>query len=105
MYLATCNLLDNRDRIGDKRTMPRQSTASADFERPILSVDIVLFTLCAGKLAVALTPRGVEPFRGETALPGGYVRVDEDPDAESTVRRVLRDKAGLEDIYVEQLRT
>ena len=85
--------------------MPRQAPASTDFERPILSVDVVLLTLSGGKLAVALTPRAVEPFRGQTALPGGYVHVNEDADAESTVRRVLRDKAGLEDIYVEQLRT
>lgn len=79
--------------------------AKPDHERPILSIDVVLLTLRAGELTVALAPRPVEPFRGELALPGGYVRVDEDADAAATVSRVLRDKAGLEQVYVEQLMT
>lgn len=85
--------------------MPKPVTAIAGFERPILSVDVVLFTLRERDLMVALTPRAVDPFLGALALPGGYVRVNEDTDAQATVARVLREKAGLEDVYVEQLMT
>jgi ADP-ribose pyrophosphatase YjhB (NUDIX family) len=83
----------------------KRPTEKADFERPILSVDVVLLTLRDGELVVALAPRAVEPFVGELALPGGYVRVNEDADAAATVSRVLRDKAGLQNVYAEQLMT
>lgn len=84
--------------------MPKPSP-SLEFERPILTVDVVLLTLRGGELMVALAPRDVEPFRGELALPGGFVHVDEDADAEAAVRRVLKEKAGLASIYAEQLLT
>lgn len=85
--------------------MTRRSTTDKEFQRPILTVDVVLLTLQHDRLMVALAPRASEPFEGEPALLGGYVRVEEDMDAESTVARVLKEKAGLEDVYVEQLRT
>lgn len=85
--------------------MPRKRSSDVEFERPILTVDIVLLTLKDGQLVVGLATRAVEPFKGELALLGGYVRVPDDADAEATVARVLRDKAGLKDVYAEQLRT
>ena len=85
--------------------MPTQRMSDAGFERPIVTVDVVLLTLQDDRLVVALAPRSSPPFAGAPALIGGYVRVDEDSHAEATVARVLRDKAGLDDVYVEQLRT
>ena len=85
--------------------VPAQSSREADFERPIVTVDMVLLTLVEGRLMVVLAPRAIEPFKGEPALIGGYVRVNSDEDAEATVARVLSDKAGLKGVYVEQLRT
>lgn len=70
-----------------------------------MTVDIVLLTLAETGLKVVLAPRGAEPYKGEPALLGGYVRANEDADAEATVARVLHQKAGLQDVYVEQLRT
>jgi len=75
------------------------------YERPIVTVDIVLMTIREGRLAVALIERETEPFNGVAALIGGYIRTDEDADAEAAVRRILRTKAGLEGFYFEQLRT
>lgn len=76
-----------------------------DFERPILTVDLTLFTIRQGRLGVALQRRDKAPFEGRQALIGGYVHVDEDADTQATAARVLRTKAGLEGIFLEQLMT
>lgn len=75
------------------------------FEKPILTVDIVPLTLHADRLCVLRAVRDREPFAGEAALIGGYVHVDEDAHLGATARRVLADKAGLRELYVEQLST
>ncbi len=76
-----------------------------DYSRPIVTVDIVLLTIFEGQLAAMLLAREAEPFKGQPALIGGYVHVDEDADAEAAVRRILKAKAGLEGLFFEQLQT
>lgn len=76
-----------------------------DYEKPDASVDCVLFTLAAEGLRVLLLPRDREPYEGRAALVGGYVRPRTDRTLDDTVRRVLRDKAGVEGVYLEQLGT
>ncbi|MFC7385444.1 NUDIX domain-containing protein [Sphaerisporangium rhizosphaerae] len=46
-----------------------------------VTVDLVIFTLGRNDLQVLLIERGKEPFEGEMALPGGFVRVGEGLDA------------------------
>ena len=75
------------------------------YQQPILTVDVALLTLRNGQLMAALIPRTGAPFEGAPALVGGYVHVDEDRDADATVERVLANKAGLKNVYAEQLRT
>jgi ADP-ribose pyrophosphatase YjhB (NUDIX family) len=77
----------------------------APFEKPILTVDIVPLTLCDDRLCVLRAVRKNEPFAGRAALIGGYVHVDKDAHLGATARRVLAAKAGLSDLYVEQLST
>lgn len=72
---------------------------------PIATVDVALFTLRHGALSVVLTRREAEPHKGQLALPGGFVHVDEDADATATARRVLKQKANLAAPYLEQLYT
>jgi 8-oxo-dGTP diphosphatase len=75
----------------------------ASYPRPSLAVDVVLFTVLAGELWVLLVKRPEPPSQGQHVLPGGFVRLSESLD--EAAARVLREKAGLEDIFIEQLYT
>ncbi|MDO9440310.1 MAG: NUDIX domain-containing protein [Beijerinckiaceae bacterium] len=73
----------------------------ADFPPLAVTVDLVLMTVHEERLAVLLQHRSEAPHKGEWALPGGFVRIDESLDA--AARRILVDKAGLGDAWLEQL--
>ncbi|RDU99669.1 NUDIX hydrolase [Trinickia dinghuensis] len=75
------------------------------YEKPDVSVDVVLLTLAEKGLKVALHRRAKEPYPGSLALPGGYIHADEDDSLEDAARRTLQDKTGLAPRYLEQLRT
>ena len=76
---------------------------SYEYPRPALTVDAVVFGLAGTALEVLLIRRGLEPFAGLWALPGGFVHAGESP--ETAVRRELREETGLVDVYLEQLAT
>jgi 8-oxo-dGTP diphosphatase len=73
------------------------------YPRAALTVDCVVFGFDEADLKVLLIERGLEPFRGRWALPGGFVRVDEPLDA--AARRELQEEAGLDNVFLEQLYT
>jgi 8-oxo-dGTP diphosphatase len=75
------------------------------YERPSVTVDIVIFTLRQGELQVLLVQRKHWPYQGMWAIPGGFVRMDES--LEDAARRELSEETGLDDpdIYLEQLYT
>jgi 8-oxo-dGTP diphosphatase len=73
------------------------------YPRAALTVDCVVFGLDESDLKVLLIERGLEPFKGRWALPGGFVRVDETLD--EAARRELAEEAGLTDVFLEQLYT
>ncbi|TXN10660.1 NUDIX hydrolase, partial [Methylobacterium sp. WL122] len=72
------------------------------FERPALTVDLVLLGLSDGHPAVLLIERAEHPHAGRWALPGSFVRPDETLDGAAA--RVLRDKAGFDAIEAERTR-
>jgi 8-oxo-dGTP diphosphatase len=82
-----------------------QSIMNRELIRPILTIDVVLFTLRAGRLHVVLHRRPHAPHAGRLALIGGYVRPQEDATTFEAAARVLRDKAGLAARLMEQLMT
>ena len=73
------------------------------YPQPSVTVDIVIFSIKDGDLRVLLVERGVEPYKGQWALPGGFVRVDES--LEAAAARELDEEAGVKDVYLEQLYT
>lgn len=73
--------------------------------RPILTVDVVLFTLHEGRIQVVLLERDKQPYRGRLALVGGYVRAEEDQSTSAAASRLLRGKTGLTARLLEQLMT
>jgi 8-oxo-dGTP diphosphatase len=73
------------------------------FDRPSVTVDVVLLTVREGRLSTLLIQRAQHPFRGRWTLPGGFVRLSESLDAAAA--RVLAEKTGLEHVWLEQLYT
>lgn len=69
----------------------------------ICTVDVVLLTLKDDGLKVVLQRREQEPFKGVCALPGGYIHIKEDMDAQDAALRVLKTKTGIAAPYLEQL--
>ncbi len=74
-----------------------------DYKTPALTVDVVIFCLREQRLQTLLIKRGVEPYSGKWAIPGGYVRYGEDIDAAAL--RELGEETGVHNIYLEQLYT
>jgi len=68
-----------------------------------VTVDIVIFTLRKGSLQVLLVKRGVPPFEGQYAVPGGFIRGDES--LEEAARRELHEETGVRNVFLEQLCT
>jgi len=70
-----------------------------------VTVDLAVFTIRDGALAVLLVERGADPYVGSWALPGGFVEPQED--AETAAWRELHEETGVAkfDGHLEQLRT
>jgi 8-oxo-dGTP diphosphatase len=70
-----------------------------------VAVDLAIFTIRDDALCVLLVERGVPPYEGGWAMPGGFVEPDED--AETAAWRELREETGVDRFsgHLEQLRT
>ncbi len=75
------------------------------YPRPAVMVDIAIFTVEREVLKVLLIKRGMEPFVGQWALPGGSVRLGLDRDLEDAAMRELLEETGVRNHYLEQLYT
>ena len=73
--------------------------------RVAVSVDLVILTVRESQLSVLAWRRHAEPHLGRWALPGGFIRLDED--LPGTAARVLAERAGLPGarVHLEQLQT
>lgn len=92
------------------KNIPAQRRARAalvkDIRRPLVTVDVVIFTLINEVLQVLLVQRPDhegEPFPGQWALPGGFVDVALDDDLRACALRKLHEKTAVQSPYLEQL--
>ena len=71
------------------------------YEHPAVTTDCVIFTYEDWKLKVLLVKRGGEPYKGEWALPGGFLRGDET--AREGALRELKEETALEASAIGEL--
>ena len=67
----------------------------ADYPPFAVTVDVVVFTVSDGTFDVVLIKRKVPPFRGRSAIPGGFVGATEDLDG--AARREFTEETGIAD--------
>lgn len=73
------------------------------YPHPAVTTDCVVFGFDGKELKVLLIERGLDPYKGMWAFPGGFLRMDET--AEECARRELKEETGLELTKVRELGT
>ena len=73
------------------------------YPHPAVTTDCVIFGFDGERLQVLLIERGIEPYKGKWAFPGGFLKMDET--AEEGARRELKEETGLDGAYMEQVHT
>ena len=73
------------------------------YPHPAVTTDCVIFGFDGNDIKVLLIERGIEPFKGKWAFPGGFLNMDET--AGEGAMRELKEETGLENAYIEQFNT
>jgi 8-oxo-dGTP diphosphatase len=95
--------MTTRESQPPKHSLLNQSLA---FDRPLSTVDVVIFTVQDATLHVLLVRRHSDPddpFPGQWSLPGGFIDTARDRDLEACALRKLQEKTGVAAPYLEQL--
>ena len=71
------------------------------YPRPAVTTDCVVFGFDGHDLKILLIERGIEPFKGTWAFPGGFLNMDET--AEQGALRELKEETGLDLRYIKQV--
>ena len=72
-----------------------------EYPHPSVTTDCVIFGFDGAKLRVLLVERGIEPFKGRWAFPGGFMEMDET--SEQCAIRELEEETGLKVGVVHQI--
>lgn len=78
---------------------------ASQYERPSVTVDVVIFTVLDDELKVLLIKRKMWPYEGMWAIPGGFIKMPES--LEDAAYRELAEETNVtrEQVYLEQLYT
>lgn len=71
------------------------------YPHPAVTTDCVIFGFDGTQLNILLVERGIEPYKGCWAFPGGFLNMDET--AEEGALRELQEETGMKDVFIEQL--
>jgi 8-oxo-dGTP diphosphatase len=108
----------NQERLRDKQGHTEEeflrSYDVSIYDRPSIAVDMLIFTIVdvqkenyrklpEKSIKLLLVKRGVHPYMGHWALPGGFVTMDESVD--EAALRELKTETNIDDVYMEQLYT
>lgn len=77
------------------------ATPLAQYETPLVTVDIVVFTIHDNALKVLLFKRPNEPYQGYWSIPGGFINTGET--LQEAAGRWLTIRTEVKDIFLEQL--
>lgn len=88
--------------------------SDSEYKKPSVTNDVIIFTMEDIKegnirkvprkgLQVLLIKRDQQPCKNMWSIPGGFVKEDED--LLDGAKRKLKEKTGIEDVYLEQLYT
>ena len=69
----------------------------------MMTADAVVFSFARGRARILLVNRKKAPYKGDWAIPGGFVGMDEE--LEVAAARELFEETGLRDVRLEQMRT
>ena len=82
-------------------TMEQDNKYCYKYPHPAVTADCVIFGYDVKEgLSLLLIERGLEPYKGRWAFPGGFMRIDESTDR--CAERELREETGLTACYLEQ---
>ena len=70
------------------------------YPHPAVTTDCVIFGFDGTRLQVLLVQRGIDPYKGRWAFPGGFLKMDES--CEQGALRELQEETGLTGAYIEQ---
>lgn len=71
------------------------------YPHPAITTDSVIFGFDGKQLHLLLIERGLDPYKGCWAFPGGFLNMDET--VEEGAHRELYEETGVKDVYMEQL--
>lgn len=74
-----------------------------NFPKPSVTVDNVIFGYHNNQISLLLLNRKEEPFANTWTLPGGFLHINET--FEQASKRILTNKTGIADVFLEQLYT
>ena len=74
-----------------------------NYDIPLVSVDIAIFSVINDKLNALTVKRARHPRKGKWALPGGFIDLDTDQTIEDAAYRKLSEKTGVTKAHLEQV--